>query len=605
MLSIPHNRLNVQVGSGFASTIGHIPENVSTPTPSGLSHIQRTAFELYDMGLNVFPQPIGKKGGLPWKSLQFTRLERDDRRYGLKTLFVGSSNLAIMCGRTSRNLFVIDCETQDALQYHMEQLRQRRIPLWVVRTARGGHIYLRAKDGEVHNVSSGILPDAEIKGQGGYVLGPPSVHPSGALYEWLHREGQEIPSIHSSQIDWLRDNGGSWVPLTVTASGMYTPGQWKQPRPKRTKLSRRTQDYLNTGHTLPEGSRNNRLFAAACDLAGNGYTQSETLKHVLPIATSSGLPEREARATIASAYSQQRSPSRPQENSESDENSSWWTMLLWVTNHRWEGRVGSSERVLMLALIERARVSSNENGVFRGSIRELAELAHMGSGTVQRRLKSLRNKEIIFHCGSDQSSNASLWKFNERILKETQLQMDTLALAPHWLRYSVSVFNSELAERGAMGRSVLYVFSYLALFGGCWMPSALAEALDISVNQANYALRKLSRLGFVVRESEGWCLTVTDFAQAEAILVPDDGQYKPSQRRRRRFQRERARFAGRLLHNARLHREGRAYYEAISAQHALDIELATLLDDPLISLGLELGGVLRLSDGRTLALEPM
>jgi len=162
MLSIQHNRLNVQVGSGIRLPIVRNPEEANTLTPVGLTQTQRSAFEFYDLGLNVFPQPISKKGGLPWKSLQFNRLDRDDSRYGLKTLFAGRANLAVMCGRTSGNLFVIDCETRESLRHHMAQLRRRKIPLWVVQTARGGHIYLRARDGEGHNVAPGILQDAEI-----------------------------------------------------------------------------------------------------------------------------------------------------------------------------------------------------------------------------------------------------------------------------------------------------------------------------------------------------------------------------------------------------------------------------------------------------------
>ncbi|MCA9913224.1 MAG: hypothetical protein KC496_07735, partial [Anaerolineae bacterium] len=109
---------------------------------------------------------------------------------------------------------------------------------------------------------------------------------------------------------------------------------------------------------------------------------------------------------------------------------------------------------------------------FRASIRELAELGRMGSGTTQRSLKRLIQEQIIFKAGFDQSSNASLWKFNQKLIHETQLEMDTLALSPHWLRYSVSIFNSELAERGLIGRSVMYVYTYLLLFDGYWLPSS-------------------------------------------------------------------------------------------------------------------------------------
>lgn len=48
-----------------------------------------------------------------------------------------------------------------------------------VKTARGIHIYVYTKDREVNRK----LPGIDIKAQGGYVLIPPSIHPSGVQYE--------------------------------------------------------------------------------------------------------------------------------------------------------------------------------------------------------------------------------------------------------------------------------------------------------------------------------------------------------------------------------------------------------------------------------------
>ncbi len=595
MLSIHHNPPNVQVGSSIHLSYPGKSAKKTNPAPIVLSPLQQTAFELHDLGLNVFPQPIGKKGGFPWKALQFNRLERDHARYGLQPVFAGNTNLAIMCGRTSGNLFVIDCESPAALRYHMQQLHQRQIPLWVVRTARGGHIYLRAAEGEVHNVVPGILANAEIKGQMGYVLAPPSVHPTGAIYHWLYQEGDNIPVVSVTDIDWLRDQMGDPVQLQVTISHEYTPGLWKEPRQPQGSLSRTTQDYLQNGHALPEGCRNNRLFAATCDLAGNGYSEQDSLRTLLPIARNSGLPEREIQSTIASAYSKPRTPSRNVQTP-GDINDNWWKMLVWTTKHEWQGRTGATDRVMMLSLIERNRLHANENGVFRASMRELAELGRMGSATVQRSLKRLMNQQIIFKCGYDHSSNASLWKFNQKLIHETQLEMDTLALSPHWLSYSVSIFNSELAERGLIGRSVMYVYTYLLLFEGCWLPSSLAEAVGVTVNQANYALRKLSQLGLIVRETEGWRVLVSTVANAESLLASQGADLHRGARRRRRFQRERARFAGRLLVNVRLQQEGAAYYHAAFDGVYAHERVCELLDDPVIVLGLELGGVVRLED---------
>lgn len=47
----------------------------STPLGRVLTPTQRLAVWYYDvLKLDVFPQPLGKKAGFPWKKLQHTRL---------------------------------------------------------------------------------------------------------------------------------------------------------------------------------------------------------------------------------------------------------------------------------------------------------------------------------------------------------------------------------------------------------------------------------------------------------------------------------------------------------------------------------------------------
>lgn len=49
-----------------------------------------------------------------------------------------------------------------------------------VETARGFHVYLL---GDGHRTT--FLDDGELRGEGSYVLAPPSVHPDGSVYRWI------------------------------------------------------------------------------------------------------------------------------------------------------------------------------------------------------------------------------------------------------------------------------------------------------------------------------------------------------------------------------------------------------------------------------------
>lgn len=612
---IPHNPGNVQVSIGKKAQQCDAEPFANHSVTLNPPDIRRAAYALYDQGFNVFPQPYGKKGGYPWRRLQFTRLSRDNRRYGLGGVFVGMNNVAIMCGRTSGNLFVIDCESNEALEFHIQEMRRRKLPLWVVKSARGGHIYLHATDGEVHNIASGVLVDAEIKGQLGYVIAPPSLHPSGITYTWLYQEGATPPSVHSSEIDWLQDAQGCSVSLTVdpTARIQNERGNWWTHPPERTRLSRATREYLDRGHILAPGSRNNRLFSAACDLAGNGYSQDEATEQLLPIATASGLPEHEVLSSIRSAFSKERTPARPQSSEtekrkrharQSRENQDWQYALCWATNQPWDGRTGSSDRAMFLALIERAKLGSNEKGVFRASVRELAELAHLGTATVQRALKRLREANLIIRVGQDQNSLASLWHFGKDLLargKGLYLEMDTLEVPPHWLRYSVSMFNSDLSERGAVGHSVLFVYEYLRGLNTPAMPSEIARGMGISVNRVNYAIARLKLYGLVERRRKGWLLiSYLDVEAFESYVRSFSKKIGAGKRREERHKEERRVFAGRILLEARLRQEGIGIRRDFDGNLLLEDvwnRAMELRNDPVVAMGLELGGEIHVRSG--------
>jgi hypothetical protein len=566
------------------------------------------SYALYDQGFNVFPLPFGHKKGYPWKTLQYTRVPRQHPELGLGKLTLGDCNVAVMCGSTSGNLFVIDCETPRMLGAHMKKLMQRGIPLWVVRTARGGHIYLRSAKGEVNSIPSGTLPHAEVRGRGGYVLAPPSWHPSGARYRWLLRQGHHVPVVDPAVIDWLTDMDGQPVKLTV------------QPRARHSRplhaisplsaLSATTRNYLQRGALLPEGTRNNRLFAAACDMLGNAYTPEETREMLLPPALASGLSPYEIDKTLNSASARQRTPSRPQAAASPASHQLWKLALFYATLHPWRGATAATERAVFLALVERARLSVNQRGVFRASTASSRMLARAGINTVQRVLTKfqLAAVPLLFHVGQDALSGANTWRFSDHLLNQARryLARHPQAVVPaYWQHYSNALFNSDAAERGAVGKSAMFLYQWMRCHDTPLMPARLAAASGLSRNQVNYGLSRLREMGLVVRVSCGWAArsfslrALTDHVLAQRPQAAGRGT-----RRRRLFLEERQRYAARILLKARLQREGRPYQDALKqtlpvvlCRDQLDEDIRWVLDCKVAKVLFESGGECTLENG--------
>ena len=93
-------------------------------------------------------------------------------------------NVAVLTGW--RNLVVIDFDSDTEYEKWALWIAKRSIYRYIrqtltVRSARGYHIYVTTSQ----PAQNAKLPGIDIKAQGGYVLTPPSVHPSGLQYRVL------------------------------------------------------------------------------------------------------------------------------------------------------------------------------------------------------------------------------------------------------------------------------------------------------------------------------------------------------------------------------------------------------------------------------------
>ena len=214
-----------------------------------------------------------------------------------------SGNVGLLCGERSNGLCLLDIDDhlQDFFEYFpglaKAPIIQRKDALdrgkLVIKIT--GSIPKNKKWNKIH---------LEFLGNGNQGVIPPSRHPDGAYYE-LHKadnaalefEGDAL--IRICQLwDELHDDSATIEPNPVSP-----------PVDGRGSLSRQTRDFIEFG--AGPGSRNNRLFIAACDLNGCGYTQGEAESMLMHISKSCGLKKPEVLATIKSAYSQSRTPANP------------------------------------------------------------------------------------------------------------------------------------------------------------------------------------------------------------------------------------------------------------------------------------------------------
>lgn len=116
-------------------------------------------------------------------------------------------NVGILTGRQSR-LFVLDVDKKNGGDETFEDLilKHGRFPdTWQQITGTGGwHLFFRYPNFEVRN-AAGLFPGIDIRGEGGQVAAPPSIHPdTGKAYEWDGAtEIEQIPMAEAPL--WLLD----------------------------------------------------------------------------------------------------------------------------------------------------------------------------------------------------------------------------------------------------------------------------------------------------------------------------------------------------------------------------------------------------------------
>jgi hypothetical protein len=163
-------------------------------------------------------------------------------------------------------------------------------------TNRGKHLYFRANV-EVNNSTGRIGAHIDVRGDGGYTVAPPSVHPSGSIYALDKSAGIEIADAPQWLIDLaLPDNDPRDVEILPPQRAPCSPSIKFTPK--------QLAGVLRVVSESPEGERNQRLYWGACrvrEMAAQGKIPlSDGGLLLAEAARRCGLRAPEIKSTLAS-----------------------------------------------------------------------------------------------------------------------------------------------------------------------------------------------------------------------------------------------------------------------------------------------------------------
>jgi putative DNA primase/helicase len=201
-------------------------------------------------------------------------------------------------------LLVLDLDNPDAVQM-AEELGLP--PTTRVKTAKGQHAYFRHPGFEVRNFVK-KLAGVDARSDGGYVVGPPSTHPTGAVYEWITSPWEAAPAdppgwlLELIKPSRLKETA---VKLERLASeARKTRALTDDQRARKYAISALVAEAREVAGSS-EGTRNNRLNEAVFKVSQfipiGLLSDGEVADELTKAARSAGLHDSEIESTIRSA----------------------------------------------------------------------------------------------------------------------------------------------------------------------------------------------------------------------------------------------------------------------------------------------------------------
>lgn len=220
-----------------------------TGTIHSSGEVEAAALDYLARGWSVVPiRARDKRPAIAWQVYQQRRAaERDVRAWFARW---PDANIGIVTGAVS-GLVVVDVDPGHGGDQSLASLEREHGPLpRTVEAVSGGggrHVYFAHPGGHVHNKVA-LAPGIDVRGDGGLIVAPPSVHPGGARYRW--RAGHAPHELPLAPLP-------GWLLAEVSPAG----GRLGHPLEHWRRL---------VADGVPEGSRNNTIASLAGHLLWHG-----------------------------------------------------------------------------------------------------------------------------------------------------------------------------------------------------------------------------------------------------------------------------------------------------------------------------------------------
>jgi hypothetical protein len=156
----------------------------------------------------------------------------------------------------------------------------------VVSTGGGGiHVYYSTPTEEVRNRAHLFGRRIDVRGEGGYVAAPPSIHPSGTRYEWSKfRSKAPLPLFDAN---WIQS----------------AEKEMTLPQTQQTTNVRSAWGYIRRIRAVSGEGGHNATFRAACKLRDAGLSENEAFQVLSDWNETNALPPWSVRELLHKIHS--------------------------------------------------------------------------------------------------------------------------------------------------------------------------------------------------------------------------------------------------------------------------------------------------------------